>query len=323
MKIAIMVNRENFEKYALTDLAWEDWELIHIGNEAPDEDTLIATDADVLLADPMCPVSARVINSMKNLKLIQSQGVGYNMFDLDAARQAGVYVTNCAGANASAVAEQTILLMLALLRKYRENEDMVFAAMQIEAKNRCFKNGLIELGDCHIGIIGMGAIGRAVAARLKAFGSRISYYDPIKVPDCEFDFMSLAELFAQCDIISLHVPVGPETLGMINEAAIGLMKRGAIIINTARGEIVDQAAVSKALIDGQLGGYGADTYSPEPLRPDNPLLLLPPEARKKVSFSPHIGGITEGSFRRYFDIAWKNINRICNNDRPVNIVNGL
>jgi phosphoglycerate dehydrogenase-like enzyme len=323
MKVAILVNRTNFERYTAPDAIPADWELIHLGNGAPDEEKIIATDADAILADPMCPVSARVINGLKHLKLIQSQGVGYNLFDLDAARRADVFVSNCAGANASAVAEQAVLLMLALLRNFRENEDMVFAARQIEAKTRCFENGLMELGGCHIGIVGMGAIGSATAMLLTAFGSRVSYYNRHEVPDCGFPLLSLDELYAHCDIISLHVPVNAETTGMIHDAAIDKMKRGAVIINTARGEIVDQEAVCRALINGRLGGFGTDTYTPEPVTLENPLLALPPEARRKVALSPHIGGITEGSFYRYFDIIWKNMRRVSEGQRPVNIVNGM
>lgn len=323
MKVAILVNRTNFERYTAPDAIPANWELIHLGNGVPDEEKIIATDADAILADPMRPVSARVISGLKHLKLIQSQGVGYNLFDLDAARQANVFVSNCAGANASAVAEQAVLLMLALLRSFRENEDMVFAARQIEAKTRCFENGLLGLGDCHIGIVGMGAIGCATARLLKAFGSRVSYFNRHEVPDCGFPLLSLDELYAQCDIISLHVPVNAETTGMINDAALNKMKRSAVIINTARGEIVDQEAICRALTNGRLGGFGTDTYTPEPVTPDNPLLALPPEARRKVTLSPHIGGITEGSFYRYFNIIWKNMRRVSEGQRPVNIVNGL
>jgi phosphoglycerate dehydrogenase-like enzyme len=323
MKVAVMVNKANFERYTRPGAVPSDWELFHIGNGAPDEDKIIATDAEAILADPMCPVSAKVMNGLKHLKLVQSQGVGFNLFDLEAAKKAGVYVANCAGANAAAVAEQAILLMLALLRKFKENEDMVFAAKQIEAKTRCFESGLVELGDCHVGIIGMGAIGRETAKRLKAFGSKVSYYGRRKAEDCEFPLLPLEELYAQCDIISLHVPVGAETTGMINDDAINKMKRGAIIINTARGEVVDQEALCRALIDGRLGGVGLDTYTPEPVTPDNPLLSLPMEVRNKVALSPHIGGITAGSFYRYFDIVWSNMKRVSEGERPINIVNGL
>lgn len=323
MRITVMVNKANLERYTAPNAIEKDWELIFLGNGTPDDDKIIATDADAILADPMCPISARVMNGMKHLKLVQSQGVAYNFFDLEAAKQNGIYVANCAGANASAVAEQAILLMLALLRNYKENDAMVFAAKQIEAKTRCFENGLVELGDCHVGVIGMGAIGRETAKRLKAFGSRVSYYGRHPAEDFDFQLLPLDELYASCNIISLHVPVTPETISMIDNNAINKMKRGAFVINTARGEIVDQAAVCRALIDGRLGGVGLDVLTPEPVQPDNPFLKLPAELRYKVALSPHIGGITAGSFYRYFDIIWSNMRRIGNGRKPVNIVNGL
>lgn len=322
MKIAVLVNKDNFDRYTAPNAIAKDWELFHFGNGIPDVDQIIATDADAILADPMITVSAELINGLKNLKLVQSQGVGYNLFDLEAAKKAGVFVTNCAGANAAAVAEQAILLMLALLRNFKENENMVFAAKQIEAKTRCFKNGLIELGDCHVGIVGMGAIGRETAKRLDAFGCRVSYYGRHEATDCAYRLLPLEELYKQCDIISLHVPASSETIGMINEMAINKMKRGAIIINTARGEIVDQEAICRALTDGRLGGVGLDTFSPEPVTADNPLLALTPEIRKKVALSPHIGGITEGSFHRYFKMIWANMKRVNDGVKPLNIING-
>ncbi len=323
MKIAIMVNKANFDRYSSAESVPESWELIHLGNSGLNDEKIIATDADAILADPMCPVSAKVIASMKNLKLVQSQGVGFNLFDTEAAKKAGVYAANCAGANAAPVAEQAILLMLALLRKFKENENMVLDAKQIEAKTMCFENGLVELGDCHVGIVGMGAIGRELAKRLKAFGSRISYYDMFEAKGCEFPLLTLDEIYEQCDIISLHVPVTPETTMMINDSSINKMKRGAIIINTARGEILDQEAVCRALIDGRLGGAGLDTYMPEPVKPDNPFLLLPEDAKRKLALSPHIAGITAGSFYRYFDIVWDNMKRISEGQKPKNVVNGL
>lgn len=323
MKVVIMVNYANFERYTSTGAIPADWELIHMGNGLPDEDRIIATNADIILADPMCPVSERVITGMNNLKLIQSHGVGYNLFDIEAAKKAGVFVSNCAGANASAVAEQAILLILALLRNFKENDAMVFAARQIEAKTRCFEKGLKELGDCHVGIVGMGAIGSETAKRLQVFGSRVSYYSRHPVEDSNFPLLPLDELYATCDIISLHVPVSPETINMIDDVAINKMKRGALLINTARGEIVDQVAVCRALLDGRLGGVGLDTYSPEPVTPDNPFLALPKEVRKRAALSPHIGGITAGSFTRYYNIVWDNIKKINEGRRPLNIVNGL
>jgi phosphoglycerate dehydrogenase-like enzyme len=271
----------------------------------------------------MCPITAEIICGLPRLKIIHSQGVAYNLFDLRAARNAGVYVSNCAGVNAAAVAEQAVMLILVLLRNFRENEDMVYAARQGQAKTRYFENGLRELGECHVGIIGLGAIGKELAKILKAFGCKLSYFSRTPVPESGIAYLPLDELYAQCDIISLHVPVKPETIGMIDETAIGRMKRGAIIINTARGELVDQEAVCRALKDGRLGGAGFDTLAPEPVRPDNPFLALPQDIRRKVALSPHIGGITAGCFHRCFNMIWHNLRKVAAGERPMNIVNGL
>lgn len=320
MKIAILLDRANFDRYSRPDAVPAQWELVHFGNRDVDEDALIASGADAILADPMTKVSGRVIRSMPNLKLVQSQGVGYNLFDLEAARERGVWVANSAGANASAVAEQAVLLMLALLRNVKEFDRMVYEARQAEAKGRCFKNGVTELRDCHVGLLGYGAIGRETAALLGAFGSRVSYFSAHRHPESGLEYLPLEEIYAQCDIVSLHVPVTPETSGMINDAAIGRMKPGALLINTARGEIVDQEALCRGIVSGKLGGAGLDTLSPEPVTADNPVLSLPAQLRDRVVLSPHIGGITDGSFRRYFDIIWDNMRRVAGGEKPRNIV---
>ncbi len=115
----------------------------------------------------------------------------------------------------------------------------------------------------------------------------------------------------------------PETINMINDEALSRFRPGALLINTARGELVDQEAVCRALISGRLGGFGADTLSPEPVTLDNPLLKLPPETAKRVALTPHVAGITSGSFERMYRNIWKNIRLVSEGGRPENIVNGL
>lgn len=323
MKVALMVNKENVDKYTAPGAVPEHWELFYLGNDEPDVQKIMATNADAVLVDPIRPFTAEMMAGLPNLKLIHSQGVAYNLIDLEAAQKAGVYVSNCAGVNARAVAEQAILLILALLRRFRENEEMVYAAKQIEAKTICFQNGLVELAGCHVGIIGLGAIGTELAKRLQAFGCKISYYSRHEVPGCNIPRIPLDELYRQCDIISLNVPVTPETTEMINDASLNKMKHGAILINTARGELIDQKALCRALLDGRLGGVGVDTLSPEPVHPDNPIINLPEKIRGKIALSPHIAGITAGSFRRSFELIWENMKKVSAGEEPLNIVNGL
>ncbi len=321
MKIAILLDEDNFRRYAARERLPEEFELRHFGNKEPDEAAIAAFDPAVIVADPMTPVRAGLIEKLPNLKLIQSQGVGFHLFDLASARSRGVAVCNCAGANAGAVAEQAVLLMLALRRNLKECARMVFEARQAEAKGRCFRSGITELGDCHVGILGMGAIGRATAELLGAFGSRVSYWNRTPKPDVPWEYLPFDRLLSECDIVSVHLAVAPETEGIIGERALSLMKPGSILINTARGEIVDQEALREAIESGKLLGAGLDTLSPEPVTADNPLLQLPPALRERLVLSPHIGGITAGSFRRYFELIWDNVTRVSRGEAPRNVVN--
>ena len=323
MKIAMLINQGNYEKYA----SWNDsgWELIHMGNGEPDVKAVTETQADVLIADAITKIGPDIIDNMPNLKLIHSQGVAFNGIDLSASKKAGIYVCNNAGMNAAPVAEQAVLLILALLKGFRANEDMVYAGRQIEAKNACFENGFPELLGHSVGIVGLGAIGRELAARLRAFGCELYYYDALgEKPDSGLKFLPLNELYASCDIISLHAPVTPDTTNMINRESLKLFKRGAILINTARGELMNHDDIVDALISGQLGGLGTDTLAPEPVLPDNPVLSrLPAELRHRVALSPHLAGITSGSFIRAYAHIRQNIEAVAAGKKPDCVVNGL
>jgi len=323
MKVAMLVNLDNFDKYA----SWRDcnWELVHMGNGAPDCEKVIDTKADVLVVDAVIKIGAEIIENMPGLKLIHSQGVAYNAIDIRAAQKAGIYVCNNAGVNARAVAELTVMLMLTLLKNFRWNEDMVYAGKQIDVKNGYFADGLPELGNQKVGLVGCGAIGRELAAMLKPFGCELFYSTATgKKADLDMTFLPLEELYASCDIVSLHVPVTPETVSMINEESLKLFKRGAFLINTARGELLDHEAVVRALKSGQLSGFGTDTLAPEPVLSDNPFLkALPEELRRRVSISPHIGGLTAGSYIRTYEHIRKNIQAVEHGERPDCVVNGL
>jgi len=320
MKIAILLEEGNFRRYAAADKLPADYELFFFGNGAPDEEAIAASKAEMLVADPMTPVSGSLLRKMPGLKLLQSQGVGVHLFDLETARELGISVANTAGANAGAVAEQAVLLMLGVLRHVKEFDRMVYEARQAEAKGRCFRSGITELRDCHVGILGFGAIGRATAELLRAFGSRVSFWNRTPRSDTGFDYLPFDKLVSACDILSVHLAVTPETTGLVGEAVFNRMKPGSILINTARGEIIDQEALCRAILSGKLSGAGLDTLSPEPVTAENPLLALPQEARERVLLSPHIAGITEGSFRRYFDIIWENARRLNAGEELLNLV---
>ena len=323
MKVALLINRGNFEKYS----NWTDagWEITHFGNIDPDMDKVTASGAEAMVVDPMIKIGPEIISKMPKLKIMISHGVAYNNFDLASAKATGVYVCNNAGVNAQPVAEQTLLLILALLKKFRYHEDMVYAGRQMEFKMSCFENGLTELGELKVGIVGYGAIGKALISIMRPFGCGLCYYTRSGDHGVEgAEYVPLTELYGCCDIVSLCLPVTPETEGMINADTLKMFKRGAILINTARGDLINNEDVAAALNSGQLGGFGADTIAPSPVQADNPLLVgLTEESRRRVAFSPHIGGSTKGCFTRVYKRIGANIKAIENGQRPDCIVNQL
>jgi phosphoglycerate dehydrogenase-like enzyme len=302
-----------------------EFETVFVGSFPGRDEVLAHADADFIVADAVSVIGRDIIGAMPNLRLIHSEGVGYEGFDTEAARERGILVCNCAGVNAGAVAEHTILLMLAVLRRLVEGDGMVRAAEQILAKEQFILDGLHELGAKTVGLIGLGAIGKETAKRLRAFGCEIRYTGRIRKSEaeereCGAVYMPRDDLLASCDIISLHIAANRETFHYMGDNEFRRMKPGAILINTARGEIVDAEALVRALKDGSVSAAGLDTLYPEPVRPDNPLLALTGETGRRLTFSPHIGGTTVDTFRRAHRMIWRNIQACAAGERPVNIV---
>lgn len=324
MKLLVIGNKERTDKY-LPDLAVvQDVEVVVTDRGTSDEGLLtLARDADFIMADAISPVSSALIENMPNLKLIHSEGVAYHLIDLDAARAREIAVCNNRGANAGAVAEQAILLMLGCLRDVVNGDHAVRIGQQIETKERMMVEGIRELGDCTVGLVGFGDIAQATAQRLKAWGCEVIYYRRRRLFSEEEQALAVAyadldTLLAQSDIVSLHVPVTDETYHLANAEFFSKMKPGSLLINTARGEIVDQTALAEALEQGILAGVGLDTIDPEPVKADNFMLGLPDNIARKIIFSPHVGGITEGMFKRAHRTVWKNIDCMIKGEELVN-----
>ena len=329
VKILILGAQARYDKY-LPHLPFiRQQELVFRDKDTPVEQLLAHdADADIVFADAITPVPAELINGMPHLKLVHSEGVAYDKIDLAAARERGVYVCNNKGCNAGAVAEQAIMLMLMLLRRELSGDRAVREGRQMEVKERCMTEGIRELSDCRVGLVGFGDIARATAERLAPFGCEIYYYtkhrrDREEEARCGVTYTTLEELAASCDIISLHCAVTEETRNMVDEDFLARMKPTAYLVNTARGELVDNQALRKALMEGKLAGAGLDTLAPEPVTADNPLVTMPSPACDRVVLAPHLGGITEASFRRSHLHMWRNAERIADGHRPDNIVNGM
>lgn len=242
-------------------------------------------DADALIVRSAVDVNAQVLRGAQKLRVIGRAGVGVDNIDLEAATKAGIAVMNTPGANAVAVAEHTIALMLALARHLCRADSTTRAG-------KWDKKSLqgTELRGKTLGIVGLGRIGMAVAQRARAFEMKVVAHDPfVSASVAREQGIQLADLdqvYAQADYLTLHVGLTPQTVGMINEKSLAKMKKGVRIINCARGELLDEAAVASALASKQIGGIALDVFTEEPPK-NSPLLAL-----ENVIATPHIAGST-------------------------------
>lgn len=248
------------------------------------------------------PCSAAMIGAAARLQLIQKIGVGVNTIDLAAAKARAIPVCNLPGTNARAVAELTLALMLATLRRLPRFDAALRGGVWSDP---VLGDGLGELGGRTVGLVGYGAIPRLLAPVLAALGCRIVYTARRPKTDAVGEPRPLEALLAESDVVSLHVPLTPDTEKLIDAAALALMRPGAVLINTARGGLVDQAALTEALCRGHLAAAGLDVFAAEPPLPGDRLLSLP-----NVVITPHIGWLTTGTFDRSFALAAENCRRV-------------
>ena len=326
MKIVILGAEARYRAYQPAMPFIQQQELVFLDKDSTEAEILAAgADAEVLFVDAITVVSAALMEHMPCLRLIHSEGVAFDRIDLSAARERGIYVCNNKGCNAG---EQTVLLILMLLRHALAGDEAVRAGRQMVMKERCMVEGITELSACKVGLVGFGDIARAAAERLVPFGCELYYYTkhrrlPEEEKKYHVTYLPLEELAEKSDIVSLHCAVTEETRNLVDAALLRRMKPTAYLINTARGDLVDNEALRQALLEGRIAGAGLDTLSPEPVPAGHPLTALPPEVHRKVVLAPHLGGITEASFRRAHAHMWRNVEHLAAGERPDNIVNGL
>ena len=238
------------------------------------------------------PVTAEVIARAPKLKLIQKIGIGVNTIDLDAARARGIAVCNLPGTNSRAVAEMALALMLACLRRVADLNALVrkpggwTAAWGLQ-------DSFGEIGGRTVGLVGYGAVPRLLHPMLEAMGARVLYWSRSS-RNAELD-----ELLARADIVSLHLPLTPDTQGLVD---VRRLKPGAILINTARGGLLDEAQLVAALAHGRLAAAGLDVFAAEPVAPGHPLLAL-----ENVVAAPHLAWLTQETLARSVGEAWRNV----------------
>lgn len=260
--------------------------------------------ADYLLVGGRTKIDARVLDAAPRLKMIQRSGVGLDSLDLNAIRERNIPLYVNEGVNARSVAEHTLMLILATLRKITSVDAKTKDGQWVKHD---IGIGCNDLYEKQVGLIGLGSIGRHVAEMLKGFGARVVYYKRNPLPREEearlgVKYVKFNDLLKSSDIISLHCPVSAETSGMISRNEIARTKKGVVFINTARGGLIDEGALLDALNNGQVSAAGLDVFDKEPLPSDHPFLK-----QDNLVLTPHIGGITAETFENMISRAFGNI----------------
>ncbi|HUA45827.1 MAG TPA: phosphoglycerate dehydrogenase [Solirubrobacteraceae bacterium] len=260
------------------------------------------------------PYTREVFAAAPDLKAVLRWGTGSDAIDIDAATDAGVAVVTTPGVNAEAVADMALALMLAAIRGLRQLDAVVRAGeWRVAGPSR-------DLAGATVGVIGLGAVGRAVVRRLRGFGCRVLAVEPN--PDTEFVAESgvvLTELDAmlpQVDVLTLHAPLTPSTRGLIGARELALLPRHAILVNAARGDLVDQAALVTALESGQIAGAGLDVFEHEPPAPDDPILSAP-----NTILSGHVSSYTELGLDRTGEAVLANLEQLLAGEIPASSLN--
>ena len=249
------------------------------------------------------PITAAMIQSSPQLQLIQKIGVGVNTIDLEAAEARGIAVCNMPGINSRAVAEMTLGFMLAAARRLTQIGADLRAGQWVV--DEPLQEKLFELHGKTVGLIGSGSVPRMLAPWLVAMGVRVVYHGRSLAAQFDHPHLALTDLLAQSDIVSVHVPLTPETRGMFDKEAFARMKPGAVFVNTARGELVEEAALGAALASGRLSLACLDVFASEPIDPDHPLLK-----RHDVIATPHTAWLTQDMFHRALGLARENCQRL-------------
>lgn len=275
--------------------------------DEPTQEQLVkeAADADYLLVSGRLKINKDVLDSAKNLRMIQRTGVGTEMLDKEEIKSLNIPVYVNAGVNARSVAEHTLTLILSCLKRV--------PAIDKQVRNGVWKKqetgtSCHELYDKTVALVGMGAIGRQVATYLHCFGAKIVYTDLFRMSEEQEEALgatfvtSFEELLPLADILSFHCPLTDENKEMLNASAIGKMKDGAIVVNTARGKLINESDLYEALISGKLASAGLDVHYEEPMLKDDPLCTL-----DNVILSPHIAGLSFETFHSMMKGAVDNI----------------
>jgi phosphoglycerate dehydrogenase-like enzyme len=287
-----------------------------VPGDTPEAEQIAAVrDADFVLVF-RAKLTDTVLRAAEKARLVQLLAAGYDSMNLRLMRELEIPCANNGGANSRAVADHAVMLMLGLYKQILAADESTRAGTWMKPITG---TNTFEMADKLVGIIGMGNIGRRVARRVQGFECRVQYFDMFPLGrerDAELDVtsVSLDELFSTSDIITCHTPLTKDTRHIVNGERLAMMKPTAVIVNTARGPIVNEAALIEALQQGRIAGAGLDVFEKEPVDPDNPLLKM-----KNVIVTPHMAGTTWDTWFRRAEFAYANMSRVHNGEAPLAI----
>lgn len=302
------------------DLCWDcirQFGEVTVYDRTPDKAETIRRigDAQIILLNKV-PIDAEVLDACPSIKLICCLSTGYNVVDIHAAKKRGIPVCNVPAYSTAAVSQFTFALLLELCHRIGHHNDAVHGGKWAACPDFCFwDTPQMELAGKTMGIIGYGRIGQATGRIARAMGMEVLAYSRTVRDGVDVNYVDLDALLQQSDVISLHCPLFPETERLINAETIAKMKVGAILLNTSRGQVIDEAAVADALHSGKLRGAAMDVVSEEPISPTNPLLTAP-----NCIVTPHMAWAPVETRQRIIDTTIQNIRSFLS-ENPQNVVN--
>ena len=304
------------------DLSWAGLEALgpcDIHERTKPEEVIARMDGAGVAVTNKVAFPRELLGQLPALRFIAVTATGYNVVDVEAARERGIPVSNVPTYGTQSVAQMVFAHVLNLTQHVADHARAVEQGRWIASGEFCFwEHPLVELADLTMGIVGFGRIGRATATLARAFGMNVLAHDaslPTETPE-GVEMVPLEPLLRQSDVVSLHCPLTPETEGLVNAARLSLMKPSALLINTSRGPLVDEQALAEALNAGQIAGAGLDVLTEEPNAPDNPLV-----GAKNCYITPHIAWATRSARRRLLETTIENVKAFLAG-HPQNVVGG-
>jgi len=288
--------------------------VVYRGPGDPDVPALLR-EVEALVIPAVGPKLAPELFAGTKLKLVQVTGAGVDRLDRARVEALGIPVANVPGGSNGALAEYVLTSASLLLRRLMWSSQEIRRGNYVAFRQRLLGENVAGIEGLTVGLVGLGIIGLAVTEACVKAGAKVVYFDPAPrdaaaAGELGAEPRSLDALLAEADVVSLHVPLLPQTRNLIGAPQLARMKQGAILIQASRGGIVDEAALAEALRSGHLGGAAVDVYSTEPPEADNPLLALTGEAADRVLLTPHIAGVTRQAAATLFRAAWENVERV-------------